>query len=30
MFLVGEEFGDVQETDYNPNDPKQQDPVQWQ
>ena len=30
MFLAGEEFGDVHDTDYNATDPKQQDPVQWQ
>ena len=30
MFLAGEEFGDVHDTDYNAVDPKQQDPVQWQ
>ena len=29
MFLAGEEFGDVHDTDYNAVDPKQQDPVQW-
>ena len=29
MFLAGEEFGDVHDTDYNATDPKQQDPVQW-
>ncbi len=26
MFLAGEEFGDVHDTDYNATDPKQQDP----
>jgi glycosidase len=30
MFLAGEEFGDVHDTDYNAVDPKQQDPVQWE
>ena len=32
MFLAGEEFGDVHDTDYTAGDPnpKQQDPVQWQ
>jgi glycosidase len=30
MFLAGEEFGDVHDTDYNATDPKQQDPIQWQ
>jgi 1,4-alpha-glucan branching enzyme len=30
MFLAGEEFGDVHDTDYNAVDPKQQNPVQWQ
>jgi 1,4-alpha-glucan branching enzyme len=29
MFLAGEEFGDVHDTDYNAVDSKQQDPVQW-
>jgi 1,4-alpha-glucan branching enzyme len=29
MFLAGEEFGDVHDTDYNAVDAKQQDPVQW-
>jgi 1,4-alpha-glucan branching enzyme len=30
MFLSGEEFGDVHDTDYTAVNPKQQDPVQWQ
>jgi 1,4-alpha-glucan branching enzyme len=30
MFLAGEEFGDVHDTDYNNVDAKQQNPVQWQ
>lgn len=29
MFLAGEEFGDVHDTDYQGVNPKQQDPVQW-
>jgi len=29
MFLAGEEFGDVHDTDYNDVNEKQQDPVQW-
>jgi 1,4-alpha-glucan branching enzyme len=29
MFLAGEEFGDVHDTDYVGVDSKQQDPVQW-
>jgi 1,4-alpha-glucan branching enzyme len=29
MFLAGEEFGDVHDTDYIAVDSKQQDPVQW-
>jgi 1,4-alpha-glucan branching enzyme len=29
MFLAGEEFGDVHDTDYNAVNPKQQDPVRW-
>jgi pullulanase/glycogen debranching enzyme len=30
IFLAGEEFADVHDTDYNAVDSKQQDPVQWQ
>ena len=29
MFLAGEEFGDVHDTDYIDVNSKQQDPVQW-
>ena len=29
MFLAGEEFADVHDTDYMGVNPKQQDPVQW-
>jgi 1,4-alpha-glucan branching enzyme len=29
MWLAGEEFGDVHDTDYEGENPKQQDPVQW-
>jgi 1,4-alpha-glucan branching enzyme len=29
MWLAGEEFGDVHDTDYKGENPKQQDPVQW-
>ena len=30
MFLAGEEFGDIHDTDPDAVDPKQQNPVQWQ